>query len=287
MPLRVVPVLWSTHVRRYECDRNLHLNNVVYLEYLEEASADAWSGLIDAEWIVRKLSIEYRAPAFRGDRLLISGWPLGNAGERGELLRCGYAIRKNSEAEPILRAELQFELHSAKTGELVMLPEGWPSVERAEADRIRPDRRAGEPREGHWFLFEHTVRSHELDTAGRMSAADLLRGVEDARLCACADAGWTESRFVDADFLTVQIRHEAEFMLSARLSDRLRIRSRVCELGRLRGTWEHLIERDGVLVARDLSTGAFLNRTGVPSQPPEPIMSDLLAGPSGYTLSPK
>ncbi len=60
MSMRVVPVLWNTHVRSYECDRNRHVNNAVYIEYITESTIDAWSGVAEADWRMKKLSAEYR-----------------------------------------------------------------------------------------------------------------------------------------------------------------------------------------------------------------------------------
>ena len=275
--MHVVPALWNTHVRSYECDRYRHVNNAVYIEYITEATLDAWSGIADADWRMKKLSAEYRAPAVRGDRLLVSGWPMGNAGEEGASIRCGYAIRKNNEAEPIARAEVVWRLYDRTLGMVVTLPEPWPVLERRESDLLRPDRNGRDPVDGRWYRYSHTIGSHEVGGGGTVDAAQILRCVEDARVCACADAGWENSRLAAENFLSVQIRHEAEFLHDLCLGDRIVVRSRVCDLGRLRGTWEHRFERDGELVARDFSTGAFLNRDGRLAKPPEKLMEDLVA----------
>ncbi len=286
MALRLAPVLWNTHVRLYECDINRHLNNVVYLDYIGEATFEAWGGIGDADWKAARLSMEYRAPAFKGDRLLVSGWPMGNDPEDPGLLRCGYAIRKNNEAEPILRVEIDWRLSASQTGAPFLLTEPWPEAARDEADYLLPDRRVGEPRDGRWYRWEHIVRTHEVDAGGSMSASELLRCVEDARVFAFVEAGWNEQRLAGEDFLTVQIRHEARFQKFPHMGDRLQVKSRICELGRLRGTWEHRVECGGKELAVDFSTGAFLDRRGVPSRPPARLMNDLISGPA-QTLSPK
>lgn len=63
-------------------DRNGHVNNVVYVRWMqdiavrhfEKAGGAAASEAIGATWVVRTHSIEYLAPAFAGDRVVIETW---------------------------------------------------------------------------------------------------------------------------------------------------------------------------------------------------------------------
>jgi acyl-CoA thioester hydrolase len=79
-----VSVFTSRHrVVSYELDAWGHVNNAVYLNYLEKARNDFMlqKGLEFknfAEWgkfpVVRRASVEFIHPATSGDRLLIEGW---------------------------------------------------------------------------------------------------------------------------------------------------------------------------------------------------------------------
>jgi acyl-CoA thioester hydrolase len=80
-------------VRFNECDPLGHVNNAVYLNYLEQvaidhASALGWSGrelneLVGAVFVARKHEITYHQPAFENDWLLVCTWPTEMRGARG------------------------------------------------------------------------------------------------------------------------------------------------------------------------------------------------------------
>ena len=64
-------------VRFRDCDPMGHVNNAVYLTYLEAARFSWWrrafgpSGLTEHGFIVARVEIDYRKPALPGERLLI------------------------------------------------------------------------------------------------------------------------------------------------------------------------------------------------------------------------
>ena len=64
-------------VRFRDCDPMGHVNNAVYLSYLEVARFAWWrrafgpSGLTDQGFIVARVEIDYRKPALPGERLLV------------------------------------------------------------------------------------------------------------------------------------------------------------------------------------------------------------------------
>jgi acyl-CoA thioester hydrolase len=57
-----------------------HVNNVVYLRWMQQAAAAHWEAAAPAElrtavaWVVIRHEIEYKAPAFVGDRLGVRTW---------------------------------------------------------------------------------------------------------------------------------------------------------------------------------------------------------------------
>lgn len=88
-------------VRFGECDPYGHLNNAVYLEYLEQAAFDhaalcGWpvkrlQDEVGAVFVVRKHEMEFLQPAFESDVLEISTWPEGMSMAR---TRRHYLIRR-------------------------------------------------------------------------------------------------------------------------------------------------------------------------------------------------
>jgi acyl-CoA thioester hydrolase len=71
---------YTLTVQEEDLDELLHVNNVVYLKYLQEAAIAHWNTLAKEEirnsirWIVRKHEIEYLFSAGLGDSLEISTW---------------------------------------------------------------------------------------------------------------------------------------------------------------------------------------------------------------------
>ena len=57
-----------------------HVNNVVYLRWMQEVAGAHWEAAAPAElrsrvvWVVVRHEIDYKAPAFVGERLLVRTW---------------------------------------------------------------------------------------------------------------------------------------------------------------------------------------------------------------------
>jgi acyl-CoA thioester hydrolase len=78
-------------VRPSDIDALGHVNNVVYLRWMQEAAAAHWEAAAPAElrglvsWVVVRHEIDYKAPAFDGERLVARTWvgePAGATWER-------------------------------------------------------------------------------------------------------------------------------------------------------------------------------------------------------------
>lgn len=76
-----------------------HVNNVVYLRWMQEAATAHWEAAAPAEhkarvsWVVSRHEIDYKAPAFAGEALVARTWvgePSGATWERFiEIRRAG------------------------------------------------------------------------------------------------------------------------------------------------------------------------------------------------------
>jgi acyl-CoA thioester hydrolase len=68
------------HIAPSDIDELGHVNNVVYLRWVQEASAAHWSVLADEQvrkdnvWVVLRHEIDYAAPALPGDELHAFTW---------------------------------------------------------------------------------------------------------------------------------------------------------------------------------------------------------------------
>jgi acyl-CoA thioester hydrolase len=79
-------------VRTYEVDENGHVNNAVYLNWVEQIAAEhaealgwgrEWSIARGGAWVVRRHEIVYRRPARRGDHVEVTVRVLSVGGVRG------------------------------------------------------------------------------------------------------------------------------------------------------------------------------------------------------------
>lgn len=114
-------------VRFQECDPLGHVNNAIYLTYLEQVAIDhanavGWSSEklreeTGALFVARKHEIEYLRPAREGDFLQVRTWPQEMRGARGERVydisriegdRAGYVDRllTADELVPLARSDI-------------------------------------------------------------------------------------------------------------------------------------------------------------------------------------
>jgi acyl-CoA thioester hydrolase len=98
-------------VRRYEMDALGHVNNAVYLNYLEHVAVEHSEALgltyekyrdLGGTWVLRRMELEYLRPAFGGDQLDVTTWLQDMRGVRA-IRR--YEIRRAGEDDLILTAE--------------------------------------------------------------------------------------------------------------------------------------------------------------------------------------
>jgi acyl-CoA thioester hydrolase len=273
---------WQARVRVYECDALGHVNNTVYLHYIQQATAEAWACLGACGWELRSLATEYLAPAYSRDDLEVRAW---SDGVDGCLLACGYDVTRPRDGRLILRARATWASPPAGSG-ASSLPD-WRSAPIA-LTRVAPLRLAPDRLSAHRFGWTHTVCAYELDGRGCANPVQVLRWVEEAKYVACREVGWPLDRMFDADLLIVQVRHDSEFYAPLRAGERVEVVSRVCSLRLFKGTWCHEIYRlhpggaadDGEkeIVAQDYSTGAFLNCAGSPHPAPKAMLDALLRG---------
>jgi acyl-CoA thioester hydrolase len=276
--------IWRAQVRVYECDARGHVNNAVYLHYLQQATAEAWASRRASAWELRSLAMEYLAPAYGGDELEVRAWASGLDSTR---LVCGYAITRVADDRTVTRARASWAVSDRQAGAALAgdWPAASPELPVVASLRLPPDRL-----NAYRYRWRHTVCSYELDASGGANPAQLLRWVEEAKMVACTGVGWSLERMFGSDLMILQIRHDSEFYAPLRLGERVEVVSRICNLRLLKGTWCHEIYRlcpaptseteDKELVGLDYSAGAFLTCAGRPNPAPKAMLDALLIGDS-------
>ncbi len=67
-------------VKESDIDVNNHMNNVAYLNLINDVSAAHWDGMVTPEvsekyfWIVRRHEIDYLGSCFLGDKIKVKTW---------------------------------------------------------------------------------------------------------------------------------------------------------------------------------------------------------------------
>jgi len=77
-------------VQKNEIDELGHVNNVVYVRWVQEAAAAHWDSLASSEeklkyiWVVLRHEVDYVSSAFENDELLAITWVGASQGARSE-----------------------------------------------------------------------------------------------------------------------------------------------------------------------------------------------------------
>lgn len=269
-------------VRADECDSLGHVNNAVYIRYLQQATFDALATVDeDAFWCARKLAIQYHAPAPYGGELSVATWVID---ADDSLVVSGHRVTERGKTAPVVSARIEWDCRDRSAWHPRRVPEDCIAL--AAADVRAPVKPFTPPSDNgaQPFRWRHRVRRYELDVTNRVGIAVYFNWLEEATFRAARMAGWPPERMRAENFVTLQYRHDAELLDGASLGEEIDIVSRLINVRRIRGTWVHEIVRpvtDTVLM-RDYSTGAFLDWDGNIKPAPSAMMEALVQGePAG------
>jgi acyl-CoA thioester hydrolase len=277
-------------VRHYELDSFGHVNNAVYVNYMQEAaiegSADAgfgpaWYREHGAQWVIRRLSIRYFLPAAYADELEVRTWisEVRRATSTRE-----YEITRLGDSALVARARVQWVYLDSTTGKLARIPpeitEAFAPTGEQEEPGIRIQK--AQKTDGAFrYRTRRRVQTFELDTLQHVNHAVYLNWIEQAYFDALRAGGHPIEKTRREGWLALQGGHDIEYFEPAFDNEEIEVTSWVCELGRVRGAWTHEIrsvDRDKLL-AREYSLGIFVNEAGRPVNAPMHVINDILKGP--------
>lgn len=109
-------------------DRNGHVNNVVYVQWMQDVAilhSESVGGMEAARaegciWVARSHHIEYRSPAFAGDEIEAATWV---ADFRHARSRRHYEFTRIADRKLLARGETEWVLVAADTGRPRAIPE--------------------------------------------------------------------------------------------------------------------------------------------------------------------
>ena len=281
-------------VRHYECDAYGHLNNAVYLQYMQEAAvnASAANGLdrrayerMGRIWLIRASEVEYLSTARAGDNLEVNTWV---AGYRRSTSRREYAIRRPADDTLVAKGGSDWVFLDAAT----LQPSAITAEVRAALGenqdaaesnvRIRLDDPQGPP--SGVFEIERGIEWRDIDEMQHLNNTAYLSYAEDCAMQLSEAYGWPFQRWLEAGVAFVASRNRIEYLRPAFLRDSLTIRTWLFNVRRATATRYYEFRRtaDGDVLARLQTDWVLINlQTGRPTRfPPEfnELLADNIAG---------
>lgn len=108
-------------------DENGHVNNVAYVQWMQELAVKHWrvlggnkiEGTLGCTWVVRFHKVEYLSPAFEGDPVEAQTW-VANIGKVRSLRK--YAFIRSSDQKLLVRGETDWVFVRVETGKPHLIP---------------------------------------------------------------------------------------------------------------------------------------------------------------------
>ncbi len=218
-------------VRSYECDAYGHVNNAVYLHYMQEAALEASGDAgydmaaydrLGQFWLIRETDIEYIHPLRYGDTVGVQTWVEDFRRVRSRR----HYVFKNGDAI-VARAATDWVYLDRQTLRPAPVPEEMVRAfapERAGGSRAarEPFPEAPPPPAG-MHRMERRVAWRDIDSVGHVNNAVYLAYIEEAGIDVARARGWPMSRMMEMGFGILARRHRIEYRLPAVLGDDLSI----------------------------------------------------------------
>ena len=119
------PFEMTVSVLPRDIDEQNHVNNTVYLRWVQEVATTHWRAIASGEaqesigWVVLRHEIDYKAPAAFGDQIMLRTWV-------GKATRLTFErfteIRRNSDGQLLSKARTLWCPINAQTGRPVRVP---------------------------------------------------------------------------------------------------------------------------------------------------------------------
>jgi acyl-CoA thioester hydrolase len=259
-----MPVTHQTiyQVRHYECDAYGHLNNAVYLRYMQEAAFNASAALGYGEeryaqlgrlWLARMTEIEYLLPVRYGDCLVVTTWV--EDVRRVRSIRA-YEFHLESSGDLVARGWTDWVYIDVSTGRPSSVPVEiaatyLPEIGHLQAASRRRFIEPPPPPPG-VFLDSRRVEWRDLDPVQHVNNAVYLSYMVETAWRFGDAVGWSWERLQSAGFGVVARRIQIEYLQAASYNDELEIATWLSGLKRSTINRHFIIRQkeDGSLVSR-------------------------------------
>ena len=269
-------------VRHYECDAYGHLNNAVYLRYMQQAGIEAAAAAgytdqllfsMNRTWIPRVIVIEYLRPVGYGENLEVKTWV---DGVRRVLSRRRYEFRSEGKSEPVATAFTDWVFVDLDSGLPVTIPaevmsafypEGIPKT--AMQRTVFPQTPPAPPGV---FQIYRRVEWGYTDPMRHLNNAAYLNYAEDCAVQLTAAYGWPMSRWTESGIAFVARRNIIEYLKPAFLDDELTISTWLFDVrpASLIRHYEFAMQETGDSIAKMQTKWVMINiKTGSPIRIPK------------------
>lgn len=265
----------SFQVRHYECDAYGHLNNAVYLRFMQEAAFNASAALGYGEeryaqlgrlWLARMTDIEYLMPVRYGDLVVVTTWV--EDVRRVRSIRA-YDFHLESTGDLVARGWTDWVYIDVSTGRPSTVPAEIAAIYVTESSHLRDSSRRRfiepPPPPPGVFIDHRRVEWQDLDPVQHVNNAMYLSYLVETAWRFGDVVNWPWERIQAAGFGVVARRTQIEYLQAASYRDDLEIATWLSGVKRSTINRHFTIRRmdDGALVARanslyvciDLATG--------------------------------
>jgi acyl-CoA thioester hydrolase len=223
----------SFDVRHYECDAFGHLNNAVYLRYIQESafSASADAGFdheayqnLGRIWFIRETELDYLRPVKPADTINVRTW---NSGVRRVIARREYELSNASSGELVAKGHSDWVFLNQETRtpatvprEIIdaFFPEGLP-----EQSLIRQPFPSVPPAPEGVFKIQRKIEWRDIDAMQHLTNAAYLSYVEECGVRLLEAYGWPMASLLEENIALVARRCRIEYLQPARFEDELEI----------------------------------------------------------------
>jgi acyl-CoA thioester hydrolase len=275
-------------VRHYECDSYGHVNNAVYLRYMQEAGIGAAAAIgqdseklkaMNRTWLPRFTEIEYLSPLSAGETVDVKTWV---SGFRRVISRRIYEFRRHAEEEIVARAYTDWVfLESDRLQPATIPPEVKSLFVPEGADQSMSPRyrfpQPAPPPEGVFRIVRH-IEWQDIDMMQHLNNASYLDYAMDAGVQLTSAFGWPMSYWMEEGIAFVARRNSIEYLIPAYLEDQLEITTWLFNIRPATVTRQFDIRRMGTneLLARIQTLWVMLNlESGRPMRIPDSMIEIL------------
>lgn len=275
-------------VRLYECDAYGHVNNAVYLRYMEEAALGAsaavgypWTRYAEMErtWFTRDTTVSYYYPITFGDTIEVRTWLTDL--RRVRSLRA-YEMVLVDTGELVAKGTTDWTYIDTKTALPVRVPDEvvrayHPDDPPPKLDRQPFPQPPVEP-DGSAYTVKRRVEWRDLDSLRHVNNAIYLTYMEDAAMQAVAAHGWPVYRMRELDQGPVATETRIQYLGTADLDDDIAVTTYLYNVRKVSGVRYYTVTRqaDGEMLAQAYTKWAWVDlQSGRPCPIPQQVRADL------------